>query len=1063
VQEGGLNGIVMHSTAPAPEGGSVRQNHPPDQRKRLSLRLYLALMCVGLALPILFFVGHILWQFALAERKRLEGDALTTAHVIAADVDRELTGLRSALGVLVYSQALQIGDLDAFHRQVTEANLLNGINVVLRTPDGQQLVNSRLPRGDALPRISLPGDRTAIELKGPVVSDLFTGAVSERPLFAITAPVMRNGEVAYLLSISGSADRIQELTTQEGVPDGWTVAVVDRQGTILARNRRHKEFVGKPATRDLQENTHGPEGTWKGFTIDGHSVFGAYARSQLSDWRIAVGVRNAELTRPLTRSLGYLGGLGAGLAVLSAALAWIFGRHITTPMEVLASQAAALGRGEKITPLNTSLHEMARVSDALAAASHDLRERERERDHAEAALRASEERVRFAFEAAGGVGSWDWDVVNDRIYASETFAKLFGVEPQRAAQGAPLSDFIAGMHPEDRDAARARIGHALANGADFTAEYRVTGLDGHTRWITARGRCYHDEAGKPLRFPGIAIDVTERKRTEEALAASERRLQAILDTIPVGIVIAEAPSGRVVGGNAQVERIFGHPALPSQDLESYRDWIGFHPDGRRVQAMEYPMSRVLRGEEERSELELLYQRGDGRRAWLRLMAAPIRDEAGRVVAGVVACLDVDREKQAEAALHSLNATLEQRIAEAIAERGKVEAQLRQAQKMEAVGRLTGGVAHDFNNLLTVITGNLDMLRRKVENAGDPRLVRNVDNAVEGARRAAQLTHRLLAFSRQSPLQPEIVDLNRIVAGMSELLRRTIGEIIAIETVLAGGLWRTEADPNQLESAILNLAVNARDAMPEGGKLTLETANAYLDEAYSASTAGEVKPGQYVMVSVSDTGTGMTPDVKAKVFEPFFTTKPVGKGTGLGLAQVYGFARQSGGHAAIYSEPGQGTTVKLYFPRVIRATGEETPAGLEVALQRSVPAEGLTVLVVEDEEMVRDFSVSVLEDAGYRVLVAEDGAEALKLLEAHRQEVDLLFTDVVLTGSMDGRKVADEALKIRSDLKVLFTTGYTRNAIIHHGRLDEGVQLITKPFSAASLVERVGRMLDDGRE
>jgi CheY-like chemotaxis protein len=339
-------------------------------------------------------------------------------------------------------------------------------------------------------------------------------------------------------------------------------------------------------------------------------------------------------------------------------------------------------------------------------------------------------------------------------------------------------------------------------------------------------------------------------------------------------------------------------------------------------------------------------------------------------------------------------------------------------------------------------------------------VRNVDNAVEGARRAAQLTHRLLAFSRQSPLQPEVVDLNKIAAGMSELLRRTIGETIAIETVLAGGLWRTEVDPNQLESAILNLAVNARDAMPDGGKLTLETSNAYLDEAYAASTGGEVKAGQYVMVSVSDTGSGMAPDVKAKVFEPFFTTKPVGKGTGLGLAQVYGFARQSGGHAAIYSELDQGTTVKLYFPRIMRPE-EGKPSVEENATPQPFFARGETILVVEDEEMVRDFSVSVLEDAGYRVLSAGDGAAALRLLKAHRDEIRLLFTDVVLTGPINGREVADEALRIYHGLKILFTTGYTRNAIIHHGRLDEGVELLTKPFAPASLVERVRRILDEG--
>ncbi|MCG7391383.1 ATP-binding protein [Microvirga sp. ACRRW] len=926
----------MHSTAPTPDGRPSEPGLTSKRSWRLSLRSHLALMCVGLALPILVFVGYLLWHFARAERAHLEGHALATAHAVAANIDRELSGLRSALGVLAHSPALQAGDLDGFYRQVTEANLLNGINVVLRTPDGQQLVNSRVPRGETLPRTVLPGDRAAVELKKPVVTDLFEGTVSEQPLFAIVSPVMRNNEVAYLLSISGAAERIQALTQQQGVPGTWTIAVIDRQGRILARNVRHQEFVGQFATHDMQENTAGPEGTWQGLAMDGQLVSGAYARSHLSDWRVTVGVHDAELTAPLTRSLWYLAWFGTGLAVLSVALAWLFGRHITAPMAMLATRAAALGRGEEISPLNTRLREMAHVGDALAAASADLQRREQERDKAEAAWRESEERFR----------------------------------------------------------------------------------------------------------------------------ASEQRLQAILDTVPVGIILAEAPSGRVIGGNAQVESIFGHPVLPSQNVEGYPDWIGFHPDGRQVEAMEYPMSRVLSGEEERSELELLYQRDDGRRAWLRLMAAPIRDEAGRIIAGVVACLDVDREKRAEEALRSLNVTLEQRIAEAIAERENAEAQLRQAQKMEAVGRLTGGVAHDFNNLLTVITGNLDMLRRKVENADDPRLVRNVDNAVEGARRAAQLTHRLLAFSRQSPLQPEVVDLNKIVSGMSELLRRTIGETIAIETVFAGGLWRTKIDQSQLESAILNLAVNARDAMPDGGKLTLETSNAFLDEAYSASTAGEVNAGQYVMVSISDTGSGMSADVKAKVFEPFFTTKPVGKGTGLGLAQVYGFARQSGGHAAIYSEPGQGTTVRLYFPRLQRA-GDETPSPEDEPRTRQlVPAEGETILVVEDEKMVRDFSVSVLEEAGYRVLAAEDGVAALNLLEMHRQRIALLFTDVVLAVPLNGREVADEALKARPDLKVLFTTGYSRNAIMHHGRLDDGLHLITKPFTATGLLERVRRLLQE---
>ncbi len=388
-------------------------------------------------------------------------------------------------------------------------------------------------------------------------------------------------------------------------------------------------------------------------------------------------------------------------------------------------------------------------------------------------------------------------------------------------------------------------------------------------------------------------------------------------------------------------------------------------------------------------------------------------------------------------------------------REDAEARLRQSQKMEAVGQLTGGVAHDFNNLLTVVTGSLDMLQRRMD-GGNARDLRLVTNAIEGAQRAAALTHRLLAFSRQQPLEPKPVDTNKLVAGTSELLRRTLGEAIAIETVLAGGLWKTHADPNQLESAILNLAVNARDATPNGGKLTIETANAALDEAYAA-TREEVRPGQYVMISVSDTGTGMPPEVAQRVFEPFFTTKPVGKGTGLGLSQVYGFMKQSSGHVALYSEPGQGTTVKLYLPRY-RGSEELVSVADDRHDAPTRSLNGETILVVEDDEMVRRFTVEALSEAGYRVLEAADGPGGLTLLDRNLDTV-LLFTDVVLAGPLNGRRLADEALHRRPDLKVVFTTGYTRNAIIHHGRLDEGVNFLGKPFTAQSLCEKVRAALE----
>ncbi|WP_420140806.1 response regulator [Sphingomonas sp.] len=419
---------------------------------------------------------------------------------------------------------------------------------------------------------------------------------------------------------------------------------------------------------------------------------------------------------------------------------------------------------------------------------------------------------------------------------------------------------------------------------------------------------------------------------------------------------------------------------------------------------------------------------------------------------------VIERKRGEQALLELNQSLEQRIAQAVAEREQIEEVLRQAQKMEAVGQLTGGVAHDFNNLLTIITGNMDMALRAIDaEGGNPKLRRSIGNAQKGAERAAALTQRLLAFSRRQPLDPKALDPDRLIAGMAEMLKRALGETVQLETVTAPGLWRVEADPNQLESAILNLAVNARDAMPDGGKLTIETANARLDDAYAAGHA-EVPPGDYVVIAVSDTGAGMSRETLARVFEPFFTTKEVGKGTGLGLSMVYGFVKQSGGHVKIYSEVGEGSTVKIYLPRLVGDQG-----GFDYDEQAAAPAAGShdeTILVVEDDDDVRAYTVEILRELGYRVLEAHDGPAALRLVERLDVQIDLLFTDVVMP-AMSGRELSDAARAIRPHLKILYTSGYTRNAIVHGGRLDPGVQIVAKPFTFDTLSAKVREMLDSG--
>ena len=389
----------------------------------------------------------------------------------------------------------------------------------------------------------------------------------------------------------------------------------------------------------------------------------------------------------------------------------------------------------------------------------------------------------------------------------------------------------------------------------------------------------------------------------------------------------------------------------------------------------------------------------------------------------------------------------------MAAREEAETRLRQMQKMESIGQLTGGIAHDFNNMLAIVIGSLDLAERRLEREPD-RALQSIENAREGAQRAATLTARLLAFSRQQPLAPVPLDANKLVSGMSELLRRALGEHVLVETVLAGGLWTTFADASQLESALLNLAVNGRDAMPDGGRLTIETANSYLDEAYAA-TREEVQPGQYVAICVSDTGVGMSNEVAAQAFEPFFTTKGIGKGTGLGLSQVFGFVKQSGGHIAIYSEIGEGTTVKLYLPRHIGPAAVRSAPEANEAIPQGKSRD--IILVVEDEDRVRHFAVDALRELGYTVLSASNGFDGLDIIR-DQPRLSLLLTDIVMP-RMNGRQLADEARQILPGLRVLYTTGYTRNAVVHNGILDPGVALLAKPFTIAQLALRVRAILD----
>ena len=522
-------------------------------------------------------------------------------------------------------------------------------------------------------------------------------------------------------------------------------------------------------------------------------------------------------------------------------------------------------------------------------------------------------------------------------------------------------------------------------------------------------------------------------RRTSMLASSEavaqrlaRERDSVISSMADAVIVADA-NGKIVSHNPAATLIFDSDRFLELDHEQVHHQGIFLPDGETPFPPEnLPLARAIRGEQvDDIEIYLRNQRVPGG-ARLLLNARPIKGPDGEIEGGVVVCRDITAVRE-------------------------TEHRLIQAQKMESVGQITGGVAHDFNNILTVVIGNIEMLGERIRD--DPAARPIIDAILDAAGRGADLTSRLLAFSKRQTLQPRVIDVNKLVIDMHQLLHRVLGESIEIQTNLQPDTWPAFADAAHLQSALLNLAVNARDAMPEGGKLTIEADNATLDEHYAASNP-DVRPGDFVVLAVSDTGSGIPPGIRDRVFEPFFTTKEVGRGSGLGLSMVYGFSRQSGGHVKIYSEEGHGTVVRLYLPRSTKGAAVEAQAKPQV--EASAGAE--TILVVEDDALVRNFVMAQLKTLGYRTLSASTGAEGLAQLAAEK-DIALLFTDIVLPGGMNGRQLADEALLRRPALKVLFTSGYTENAIVHQGRLDPGIRLLSKPYRLAELASAVRAALD----
>ena len=680
----------------------------------------------------------------------------------------------------------------------------------------------------------------------------------------------------------------------------------------------------------------------------------------------------------------------------------------------------ALSGGLSVYVAATLRAALLRLDDARAAEAR-----------VRADLSTSEARLQLA-QDAGEVGLWDWDLVTGEGHWSSVVYRNLGLDPSGSADTRAM---IAAVHPDDRQAVRDMTKAARFEGRMDAIEYRVIHPDGSTHWILSRGEMVRNAAGELVRALGVNIDVTDRRMAFEQMRDSEARFRILADSAPLLMWISRTDGLREFANRAYVD--FVGEAYEAALVFDWRKVL--HPDD-----LDRILKEQVAGEGSRKlfTLEARYRRTDGGYSWIRSVSQPRTGPDGEFAGFIGIGYDIGDAKRAEEDLKRINDLLAERVRDALAERDQAEMALRRAQKLEVVGQLTGGVAHDFNNLLTIIVGALDLMQRHPDDAA--RRERMVEAAQGAARRGERLTQQLLAFSRRQALKPERLCVDDLLKDSEPLLRRAVGEAVNLSMATAAPGAVTFVDPSQFEAAVMNLVVNARDATPAGGSIRVETFHCRLADG----EAEDAVAGEYLCVSVHDTGEGMNEDVVARVFEPFFTTKEVGRGTGLGLSQVYGFAHQSGGAIAIESAPGKGTTVRVYLP-FAEGVAARAPSPEAAPSTRRGPA--LKVLLVEDDVQVGDMVEAMLTDLGHAVVRAERPSEAMKILR-RKLPFDLLLTDLVMPGGKSGVDLAREAVKLRPGLPVILSSGYTGETLSE--ATDAPWPLLAKPYSAEALARTI---------
>ncbi|MFZ1983280.1 MAG: PAS domain S-box protein [Desulfatitalea sp.] len=974
----------------------MSEENVPDISKRMqamSLHTFLTRLIWLCVIPLVLLAVYQAATHVRALQSQYHQQAEDLAHNVAAAIDHHLAARIAGLQMLAASPLVDDPPrLSEFYREAQGSRESFGSHIVLADTAMQMLLNTRVPFGESLPKLPTPkGHAAAPEVLAtgrPSVGDMFHGPIAKEPLIAIAVPVARAGQTRYLLLSTIEARQFQQRLDQVALPPGWILTLRDGRDEVIAQ-RAPPESAGRSAEGSAQGHF---------FTVP----------SAVAHWSVALGI-------PLAIYHGPLVTVAAALAVAIL---------IVTLISVLGGRVAARRLGRAVKSLAQTppapagrprIAEIETVGHMLADAAVAREKAEAMRREAESALRNQELLLREMGRIAK-IGGWEFDPTTGRGTWTEEVARIHDLDP---ADETSLAQGMAFYQGDSHAKIEKAVMEAIERAIPYDLELElVTAKDVH-KWVHTIGRPVVENA-RVVQVRGSFQDITKLKQAELALRDSEYKFRMIVENSR-DIIYTLSVQGELLFVSPAISHLLGYDAaeLIGRPFQSI-----LHPED--VAACEEAFQRSIREGVRVPGFEYRVRHAGGEWRWHNSTGGAVNDARGNL-------------------LHF------QGVARDITEQRKLEEQLRQAQKMESVGRLAGGVAHDYNNMLSVILGYTELALARVPSA-EP-LHADLKEIFNAARRSADITRQLLAFARRQTIAPEVLDLNASVESLLKMLRRLIGEDIDLAWLPGSGLWPVRMDPSQLDQILANLCVNARDAISDIGKIIIETQNSPLDEAYCAEHAG-FSPGHYVLLMVSDDGHGMDKKVLDHLFEPFFTTKEVGKGTGLGLATVYGIVKQNNGFINVYSEPGKGSTFRVYLPRY---TGQAVDA--PKAKAGEIPkGRGETVLVVEDEEAILKLAKKILEGMGYRVLTAIGPGDAIGLAGRHDGAIHLLITDVVMPG-MNGRELAERLRAIHPELKCLFMSGYTAELIAHRGVLHQGVHFLQKPFSTHELAHKVREVLD----